>query len=559
MNTPTSEGTVPWPVGLAADYRRLGHWEDRALGEYVLDAADRAPDSIALVSGSVRFTYRELVDRMDAGAERLRAAGLGADDRLLVQLPNDWQFVVLTLACFRSGIIPVMALPAHRRQELLHLAAHAEASAMAVQAEVKGFDNLALALDIAEETPSLRSVLVAGPGPRPAAAGRIVLHALDDLLAPADAPGARARVDRWAPDPDSPACFLLSGGTTGLPKLIVRTHNDYAYNVRATASVAGVTSDTVYLGTLPASHNFPLACPGVLGALFAGGRAVMLPSPEPVRAFATIASERVTLAAAVPAVAQRWLEHQRAVGGEQLASLQVLQVGGSRMPDELARRVRPELGAVLQQVFGMAEGLINMTRLDDPDDVVCRTQGRPVSPSDEVRVVDADGRDVPDGERGLILTRGPYTPRGYFRAADHNARSFTDGWYGSGDVVERRPDGNLVVLGRDKDIVNRGGEKISAEEVENVVYRFADVDLVAAVGLPDPVLGERLCLCVSSDRPVEITLDSVRDFMRDEGFAAFKLPERLEVMSSLPLTKIGKIDKRALRDALSDIDRPVAR
>jgi 2,3-dihydroxybenzoate-AMP ligase len=277
----------------------------------------------------------------------------------------------------------------------------------------------------------------------------------------------------------------------------------------------------------------------------------MLPSPEPVRGFATIEREKVTIASAVPAVAQRWIDYQRETGGDALRSLQVLQVGGSRMPDELAARVRPELGATLQQVFGMAEGLINMTRLDDPEEAIVSTQGRPVSPGDEIRIVDEDGNDQPEGVQGLILTRGPYTPRGYYRAEEHNSRAFVDGWYGSGDVVLRRPDGNLIVLGREKDLVNRGGEKISAEEVENIVYRLEIVDLVAAVGMPDSVLGERLCLYVMLREGSDLQLDEVRAFMTAEGIAAYKLPERLELVSEIPLTKVGKIDKRALREDIS--------
>jgi 2,3-dihydroxybenzoate-AMP ligase len=538
MNTSTSEGIVAWPEAFAKNYRERGLWQDRAIGSYVLDSADRAPDKIALISGDTRLTYAELIDRMDAAAERLLAMGLLPDDRVLVQLPNGWQFIVFTLACFRSGIIPVMALPAHRHHELSYLAEHSEAVALVVPDEIKGFDHQELADEIAENTPSVRWVLVSG-APKGDAID------LDALLAASDSPGARERMDAIAPHADAPACFLLSGGTTGLPKLITRTHNDYAYNIRATAATSGLTSSTIYLGTLPASHNFPLACPGVLGTLFVGGTAVMLPSPEPVRGFETIQREKVTIASAVPAVAQRWIEHQMDHGGDALATLEVLQVGGSRMPDELASRVKPELGATLQQVFGMAEGLINMTRLDDPDDVVLRTQGRPVSDADEIRIVDEHGNDVPDGVPGLILTRGPYTPRGYYLAAEHNTRAFIDGWYSSGDVVTRRPDGNLIVHGRDKDIINRGGEKISAEEVENIVYR------VAAVSMPDPTLGERLCLCVVLREGASLSLEGVRGFMIDQRLAAFKLPERLEIMEALPMTKVGKIDKRALREGIA--------
>ncbi|WP_285251164.1 AMP-binding protein [Pseudarthrobacter sp. fls2-241-R2A-168] len=542
MTSHTSEGTVPWPADLAAEYRSKGYWEDRPLGAYILDTADRLPDKVAVVDGDVRLTYAELADRMDAAAERLLQLGLRPDDRIMVQLPNGWQFTVLTLACFRAGIIPVMALPAHRKYELSFLTELSESRAIAVPDMIKDFDHQGLAEELSESVTSLEYILVAG-------AANPLNASLEAILAPGPDPdAARARLDAAAPSPDSPALFLLSGGTTGLPKLITRTHSDYAYNIKATSIPTGVTEDTVYLGTLPASHNFPLACPGILGILFAGGRIIMLPSPEPRKAFAAIEREGVTLSTAVPAVAQRWIEHQEEVGGNQLASLEVIQVGGSRLPDEIAYKVRPVLGATLQQVFGMAEGLINTTRLDDPEDVICRTQGRPVSEADEVRIVDEAGNDLPDGVAGAILTRGPYTPRGYYRAPEANARAFTpDGWYASGDIVERRPDGNLIVQGRDKDMINRGGEKISAEEIESLVYRIEDVTMAAAIAMPDPVLGEKLCLYITIKPGTEVTLEQIQDLLRRTGVAAFKIPEYLVVVDELPTTKVGKINKKDLR------------
>jgi 2,3-dihydroxybenzoate-AMP ligase len=395
--------------------------------------------------------------------------------------------------------------------------------------------------------PSLETILVSG-------AANPVNVSLEGILAPGKEPlAARARLDETAPSPDSPALFLLSGGTTGLPKLITRTHNDYAYNIKATSAPTGVSEDTVYLGTLPASHNFPLACPGILGILFAGGRVVMLPSPEPRKAFAAIEREKVTLSTAVPAVAQRWIEYQEETGGTELESLEVIQVGGSRLPDEIARKVKPVLGATLQQVFGMAEGLINTTRLDDPEEVICTTQGRPVSEADEIRIVDESGNDLPDGVPGSILTRGPYTPRGYYRAPEANARAFTpDGWYASGDIVERRPDGNLIVQGRDKDMINRGGEKISAEEIESLVYRIDDITMAAAVAMPDPVLGEKLCLYITVKPGTEVTLEQIQQMLRETGIAAFKIPERLVVVDELPATKVGKINKKELRADIAE-------
>jgi 2,3-dihydroxybenzoate-AMP ligase len=547
MTSHTSEGTTPWPADLAAEFRAAGYWEDRALGSYVLETADRLPDKIAIVDGDVRLSYAELANRMDAGAERLLQLGLKADDRIMVQLPNGWQFALLTLACFRAGIIPVMALPAHRQYELSFLTELSESRAIAVPDVVKDFDHQALAEDLASTIPSLEIILVSGT------ANPLNVR-LEKVLAPSlDGSGARARLDASAPSPGSPALFLLSGGTTGLPKLITRTHNDYAYNIKATSVPTGVNEDTVYLGTLPASHNFPLACPGILGILFAGGRVITLPSPEPRKAFDAIEREGVTLSTAVPAVAQRWIEYQQEAGTSQLASLEVLQVGGSRLPDEIARKVKPVLGATLQQVFGMAEGLINTTRLDDPDDVICTTQGRPVSEADEVRIVDEAGNDLPDGVAGSILTRGPYTPRGYYRAPEANARAFTpDGWYASGDIVERRPDGNLIVQGRDKDMINRGGEKISAEEIESLVYRIEDITMAAAVAMPDPMLGEKLCLYITVKPGTEVTLGQIQEMLRQTGVAAFKIPERLVVLDELPTTKVGKINKKDLRADIAE-------
>jgi 2,3-dihydroxybenzoate-AMP ligase len=552
MPTPISEHTVAWPAEAAAAYVAKGYWAGVPLGALLRAVADRRPDAQALVDGGLRLTHGELAERADAAAARLLDLGLRRGDRIVVQLGNGWEFVVLTYACLRAGIVPVMALPAHRRSELAYLARHAEATAIAVPDVMREFDHQALAHELAgdvrEVTGGPWHVLVAGEQVAP---GSVDLRA---LCAPAHDPAAdRARLDAAAPASRDVAVFLLSGGTTGLPKLIARTHDDYAYNARRSAEVAGVDAGTVYLVSLPAGHNFPLACPGILGTLLAGGRVVMLPSPEPARAFATIAAEGVTHTALVPAIAGRWLDHAAEHGSDQVAGLRVLQVGGARLADELARRVRPVLGATLQQVFGMAEGLLNFTRLDDPDEVVCTTQGRPMCPDDEVRLVDELDQDVPEGEPGSLLTRGPYTPRGYYRAAEQNARAFTaDGWYRSGDICRRTPEGNLIVEGRDKDMINRGGEKISAEEVENLVYQLPAIAQVAAVAMPDRELGERVCLYVVPRPGSTVTLEEIRASMESVGVARFKLPEHLVLVDELATTKVGKIDKKALRADIAE-------
>jgi 2,3-dihydroxybenzoate-AMP ligase len=548
MSSPIAEHTVPWPDAEVRRYIAAGYWAGVPIGSLLHAVADRTPTAPALVdpAAGVRLSHAELAARADAAALRLYGLRIAAGDRIVVQLGNGWEFVVLTLACLRAGIVPVMVLPAHRRAELTHIIGHAEAVAIAVPDRLRDFDHQALAHELAPG-PDWR-VLVAGDD--------IGAHSIDlrALCAPSADPAADRRLlDAVAPNSRDVAVFLLSGGTTGQPKLIARTHDDYAYNARASASIAGLDAGSAYLVSLPAGHNFPLACPGILGTLLAGGRVVTAPSPEPARAFATIVAEGVTHTAVVPAVAGRWLDHAAEHGAGDLATLAVLQVGGARLADELAYRIQPVLGARLQQVFGMAEGLLNYTRLDDPDDVVCTTQGRPLSEDDEVRLVDESDQDVADGEPGSLLTRGPYTPRGYYRAPEQNARAFTpDGWYRSGDICRRTPQGNLIVEGRDKDMINRGGEKISAEEVENLAYQLPAVREVAAVAMPDPVLGERVCLYVVAQPGATVTLAEISAEMARVGVARFKVPEHLVLVDELPATKVGKIDKKALRQDIAE-------
>jgi salicylate---CoA ligase len=545
---PVSDGTVPWPDDLVREYTEAGWWRGQALGTEIAAAAAARPTAIALTDGATRISYGSLLARADALAGRLARLGMRPGMRIVVQLPNCWQFVVLTLACLRAGIVPVMALPAHRRHELAYLCEHSEARAVAVPDVLRGFDHQQMAEELLAASPTLDHILVVGQDVR---------H--QDLTALCSEPrGAEGPIAAPVPpDPAGVAVFLLSGGTTGPPKLIARTHNDYSYNARASARLCRLDQATVYLVSLPASHNFPLACPGILGTLLSGGQVVMTASPDPASAFAAIERQSVTITAVVPAVAQRWLAHAVEQGNSPLRTLQVLQVGGARLADEHAARIKPVLGATLQQVFGMAEGLLNYTRLGDPDEVICGTQGRPLSPGDQVRIVDADGNDLADGQPGALLTRGPYTPRGYYRAPEQNARAFTpDGWYASGDVVRRRPDGNLVVEGRDKDMINRGGEKISAEEVENLLYRMPGIAQVAAVAAPDAELGERVCVFVVPEPGQQISLGAINAGLATAGVARFKWPERLEIVAELPVTKVGKLDKKALRDMLAGRSAP---
>lgn len=539
----TRSGMPSWPDDVAARYVDHGYWRKTPLGSLPAQWARRYGDRTALVDGETQIDYRTLAQLVDRLAAGLAALGLDDGDNVVVQLPNCHQLVVVVLACARLGVAPVLMLPAHREHEMVAVARHVDAAAIVVPTILRGHDHQAMATKVARQVSTVRLTLVVGDGIREPNVD------LDHLLRGEPVPATTtADLDRRAPDPFDVALFLLSGGSTGTPKIISRTHNDYEYNARRSAEVCGFGPDTRYLVVLPAGHNFPLGSPGILGTLMSGGRVVLLPSPSPDLAFRTIARERVTHVAVVPAVVRRWVDTADR-RSDDLCSLAVLQVGGSRFDPDLAAQAARTFGCRVQQVFGMAEGMLNFTRLDDGDEIATTTQGRPISPHDELLIVGPDGRPVPDGEPGELLVRGPYTVRGYFAAPAHNAGSFLpDGWYRTGDVVRAHPSGNLVVVGRKKDVINRGSEKIAADEIEQLVATLPSVAEAAAVPVPDRELGERVCVFVvprSGHRP---SLAEIGRLFAEHGVAGFKMPERLEIVDSLPYTPIGKIDKQDLRE-----------
>ncbi|MFD5734903.1 (2,3-dihydroxybenzoyl)adenylate synthase [Streptomyces sioyaensis] len=550
-----TETQQPWSEAESARYRAAGHWQGVTFGTRLRQGVASHGGRVALVDGDRRWTYTELDAEADCVARGLRGLGIGRGDRVVVQLPNCAEFVLVWFGLQRLGAVPVHAMPGHRRSEIGHLVRVAGAVACVVPDRHARFDHRELMREVrTEQGPdgSLRHVVVVGdPGPDD---DFVPFEALRVGSPPASGPTVTDASP--APDPDDGganpadvALLLLSGGTTGLPKLIPRTHDDYAYNARACAQICALDARTVYLAVLPIGFNFTFACPGVLGTLMAGGTVVVAPDPSPQTAFTLIEREGVTLTSLTPPLVPHWMD-EAASGSWDLGSLTVVQVGGARLPEDHARKLGPALGVTVQQVFGMAEGLINLTRLDDPEDLVCATQGRPVSPDDEVLVVDTDGRPVPDGTAGELLTRGPYTLRGYYRAEEYNRTAFTpDGYYRTGDVVRLLSTGHLVVVGRLKDQINRGGEKIAAVEVEEESLTHPAITAAALVGVPDERWGERsvaFVVCAGTAPGAR----EVAAHLRERGLAGHKAPDEVVQVPSLPLTAVGKVDKALLAQKL---------
>jgi len=530
------EGVVPFPPEYAQRWREKGYWQDKSLAQEFAACFRRFNDRVFLVDGERQYTYGE-IDRLSGNlALNLLELGLKPLDRVVPTLPNCAEFVLLYFALQKIGCIPIAALVTHRYAEISQFVKLSGATTCVYPERQSDFEFEPMVRRVQQENACLKFC--------------ISLSRLKVLIE--KEPKTGKRLEDIGIDPADPCIFQLSGGTTGIPKLIPRTHNDYAYNSKAAAPVCGVTADSVLLLALPIAHNLPLACPGIQGYFFQGGKVVLSPTTRPEQMFSLIEKHRVTHIKVVPALLIR-LINDPSIFRFDLSSVKLIQSGGQRMQPEVRLKTHQLIpSCFVQENFGMSEGMLFFVRLDDPQEVKLETCGRPICPDDEVRLVDDEGREVAPGEVGELTCRGPYTLRGYYGVPEYNAKQFTpDGFYCSGDLMRMHPSGNFVVEGRKKDLINRGGEKISAEEIENLILGHPAVQNIACVPVPDPNLGEKMCACVVLKPGLDLSLNELTDFLKGKEIAKFKLPERLEVFADLPVSTFGKVSKKALAEMVA--------
>jgi 2,3-dihydroxybenzoate-AMP ligase len=525
----------------AERYVKTGWWQNITLGDVLDKAADLYPDKEALVDDRNRLTYGQLREKIDGLAIGLLKLGIKNGDCVIVQLPNWSEFYYSFFALQKIGAPAVLLLPRHMQIEINHFLNLTGAKTWIVPENYRNTDYRPLIDDIVKANPQIEHVITVRAGKKSQ------FTSFDELIRDSELSVDNIRrLSESKPRAGEVAFILPTGGTTGLPKAVPRTHYSAVCEAKYKAEARLQSSDDVCLISVPLEHNLGLAA--MNSTVYSFGKLVFLDSTRPQDFCATVQHERVTCAPLVPTLLTR-LVNFTGLDKYSIPSLRALYVGGAKTPPEIIRAVHKKIGRVYVSAFGMSEGPTCTTRLDDDDEIIFNTIGRPCCPHDEFKVVDAGGRELPRGMEGELLAKGPGVFSGYLKNPEENQRAFTsNGFFITGDLAVIDNAGNIRMTGRMKDIIIRGGENVSPAEIESLISTHPDVEEVVVIGIPDSEMGEKACACIKPRGNARPALEDIVAFLKSRGASALQLPERVEYIDIIPLTKIGKADKKALHE-----------
>ncbi len=537
------KGWHPFTEEECQRYITKGLWHNLTVCDLLDRNAEVFPDKLAIVDEKTEVTWKELRQRVNRLAIHLKRLGVEYGDFFLLDLLNTVDYTYFFFGLNRLGAIPVMCLPRHRRFEVEHELKLHEAKGVVVPLGEK-FNYVGMIDEIRVNLRHLKIFLTAG-GEAPQG-----WTSLEGLMEEAvEQEYAEDYLEQFKPVPSDICIEQLSGGTTGVPKGIPKTHNEYICQWDYIGRLAGYTDESIPLIVIPALHNAAFAmCFGP--AVFRGGTIVLCKTPTAEKQFEMIDRYRVTHAFLIPIQITYWMQAQEKMKNYDLSSFEVMLSGAEKVRAEFVRWALDDLGVNFVNVLGMSEGIHLCTRWHTPKEPQMNTIGRPaiVDPDVEVRLVDDEGRDVKPGEIGEMISRGALTFKGYLRNEEENKKAFDEqGFLHSGDLMSIREDGRYVVEGRKKDMIKRAGENVYPAAVEDKIATFDKVAQCAVVGMPDEILGEKLCAFIQPVKGGTITLDEVAKYLKGQGIAVFNLPECLEVVDGWPLTPKNAIDKRRLR------------
>ena len=538
----TIEGFTEYTKEDQERYNRKRWWLGMTWGDMFDKATDLYPDKIGLVDNVGRWTYSELRDKVDRLAISLIKLGIKPRDWVLLQFPNWHEYILAFFALQKIGALTVLLIPRHNQSEINHLCALTKPVAWILPDQYGKISYQPIIDDVLRENEQLKHIIQV----RAERNGKY--PTLDEMIEKTELTTENLRIlQERRPDPDEVSHIMPTGGTTGLPKASVRTHNSYITNVEYHSRAWEITSNDTLLVATPVGHSMAMHW-GIGAAFFNYAKLVLLDSTQPDDICDWVQKEKVTAIPSVPALITR-VVNMEGLAKYDLTSLKKISVGGAPSTPDLVRTVYDKLNCIFINGFGSSEGTNMSTRPDDNIDVICNSVGRPACPYDKIIIVDETGNEVPPGVEGELVSKGPGIFTGYFRSEEENNQTFTpDGFFKTGDKARKDQFGNITITGRIKDIINRGGEKISALEIENRMSEHPAIQGVAVVGMPDPVLGERICAYVTLTPGARLSSDEIIAFLKDKGASVQQLPERTEFLEDLPVTKVGKVDKKALRE-----------
>lgn len=511
-------------------------WPHMTLGEFIEDCAKKYGDKIALVDGDVELSYQELNRKACHYANGLLKAGFKKGDRIVLQLPNCHEFVIILFAMFKIGLIPVLSLPAHRKNEIKGILEKSGAKAYIAKDKYLGFSYVDMIREVKEELNIDFEVYILGDNQ-----GYKNFYNLDDK----DYLSQQIEINY-----KEIGLLLLSGGTTGIPKLIPRRHCDYIYVAKESGIKSEFNLNTKFLAILPMAHNFTLCCPGVLGTLAYGGTVFISNTASPDEFVPIIENNKINTIQIVPSLIEVFLEYVGLLESD-VSSLELMIVGAAKLEPKQAMMLENTLNVRIQQSFGLAEGLICMTDVNDSENIRYNFQGKPISKYDEILVVDSNNQSTKPGEVGQLLTRGPYTIYGYYNYNEDETVVNEDNYFITGDKIVLSKDGNINIIGRLKDTIIKNGENIEPREIEKTVIKMGGISKASIVGIKNKNGEEIICLYMLSDEAMPI--DHIRKYLIKEGLASYKLPDVVECVEEFPLTAVGKIDKNRLKEMYKEL------
>ncbi len=536
------EGFEPYRPEDAEKYNKYRWWLGITWGDMFDKGSDLYPNKEILVDDTTRHTYKELREKVDSLAISLMDMGIQPRDFVLLQLPNWHEFIIAFYALQKIGAIVVLLVARHGVAEINYLSGLTHPKAWIGPDQYKKTEYLPMLKNVMEQNKELKHLIsVRSPGNKAFTPLEKLIEAGKRTTANLAALAARR------PDPMEVSIILPTGGTTGMPKAVPRTHNDYIASVEYHTKAYEVTSEDTMLTSAPVSHAQAIHnCVG--GAFFNYAKYVLTDSTNADDICRIIEREKVTVFPTVPALIQRMLELENLKSFD-LSSLKRLYAGGAPSTPELVKGVYDKIGCKFVNTLGSSEGPGAMTRLEDDFETVCTSVGRKDCPYTQVRIIDPSGKELPPNKEGELTMKGPNIFNGYFKSPEDNKQVFTrDGFYRTGDLARIDEKGNITITGRIKETILRGGETISAIGIERLISSHPAVAETAVIGMPDKALGERICAYIKLKPGATLTFEELVTYMKGIGASVLQLPERVEFIDTIPLTKVGKADKKALKE-----------